>query len=391
MSSDFDTPVPLWNTHSSKYDAMKRVYGTEGEDVIPMWVADMDFRAADPILRALETEVSRGCFGYYTDPGSANAAVSSWMARRHGWSFDPSAIRYTHGVIGGLGVTIETLTEPGDRVILFSPVYHAFYRQIRAMKREVMESELIVQDGRFEMNLEALKKSLTGKERLVILCSPHNPGGRVWSADELRDLANFCAENDLYLVSDEIHGDLLFPGASFIPTLAAAPEHADRTVVLTAASKAFNIAGAETGILIAPDEALMKRLEPVLLNRESTANRFGMAMLEAAFTDGEPWLNDVCGYLAENFALLAKRLNTLPGVSVMDMQSTYLAWVDMTGLGMSDDELLKRFVEDARVAPSPGPQFETGGSGHMRLNIALPRATLIEALDRIEAAFSDIQ
>lgn len=391
MSFDFDTPLSLWNTHSAKYDAMPKVYGTTGQDVIPMWVADMDFKAAPAVLDAARAELERGYIGYFADPSSANAAVSNWMATRHGWSFSPDAVRYTHGVIGGLGVVISAFSKPGDRVILFSPVYHAFYRQIRSMGREVFESELAVTEGQFTLDLDALAAALTGRERILILCSPHNPGGRIWTAEELRDIAAFCAQHEIMLISDEIHADLVFPDVSFVPTLVAAPEHADRTVVLTAASKAFNIAGAETGILICPDEALLKKLEPVILDREASPNRFGMAMLEAAFTQGEPWLNAVRAYIAENFRILSDRLNALPGMRVMDMQSTYLAWVDMTGLGMDDAELLRRFVTDAKVAPSPGTQFETGGSGHMRLNLALPRATLIEALDRIEAAFSDVQ
>lgn len=391
MSFDFDTPLALWDTHSAKYDSMRKVYGATGQDVIPMWVADMDFKAAPAVLDAARAEIDRGYIGYFADPSSTNVAVCDWMSARHGWSFSPDAVRYTHGVIGGLGVVISAFSKPGDRVILFSPVYHAFYRQIRAMQREVFESELVVTDGQFALDLDALAASLTGRERIMILCSPHNPGGRIWTTEELRDIAAFCAHHNIILISDEIHADLVFPGVSFTPTLVAAPEYADRTVILTAASKAFNIAGAETGILICPDAELLKKLDPVILDREASPNRFGMAMLEAAFTKGGPWLDDVRAYLADNFRILFDRLNALPGVRVMDMQSTYLAWVDMTGLGMDDAELLRRFVEDARVAPSPGTQFETGGSGHMRLNVALPRPTLIEALDRIEKAFSDVQ
>ena len=391
MGFDFDTPLPLWGAHCSKYDGMRKVYGVESQDVIPMWVADMDFRAPRAILDAARDEIERGYMGYFTDPGPAAMAFSEWSKRRHGWHFDPAAVRFTHGVLGGVGVAIAAYSEPGDRVVVFSPVYHAFYRQIAAMKRDVLESELRVENGRFALDLDALEAQLNGRERLVILRTPHNPGGRLWSTDEIRLIAAFCAKHDLILISDEIHGDLLFDGASFTPTLVAAPEQTDRTIVVTAASKAFNIAGVETGILLAPDKNVMARLEPVILDRESSPNRFGMAMVKAAFTDCEPWLEAVCAYIGENFRILSERMNAMPGVSVMDMQATYLAWVDMTSLGMDDTELLRRFVSDAKVAPSPGPQFETGGSGHMRLNVALPRSTLLEALDRIEAAFADVQ
>jgi cystathionine beta-lyase len=243
------------------------------------------------------------------------------------------------------------------------------------------------------MDLDALAASLTGREKIVTFCSPHNPGGRIWSAEEIRALAEFCATHDLMLISDEIHLDLTFPGATATATMAVAPEHAGRIVVITAASKAFNIAGLETGILIAPDAALRKRLDATILDRESSANRFGMAAILAAYGDpaSAEWLDAVTAYIAGNFAIFAERMNALPGVSVMPMQSTYLAWADFNGTGLGDKELMDRVLREAHVAPSPGTQFREGGSGHLRFNLALSRPKLIEAMDRIAAAFADLQ
>lgn len=391
MSFDFDIQYPLRGTHSSKFDNLKRVFGTDDPDVIPMWVADMDFRAAPAILKALQDEIDMGVMGYHADTSVANKAFADWMRNKHGWDLEPSWTRYTHGVISGYGDVIATYSAPGDGVIVFAPVYHAFYRQIVAMGREVVESQLIKRDGQFFMDLDALEASLTGREKILTFCSPHNPGGRIWKNDEIRALANFCEKHDLVLISDEIHMDLVFPDAKFVPTAVAAPDCKDRLIVLTAASKGFNVAGAETGILIAPDAKRRKDLDRTMLDRESSPNRFGMAVLTAAFSDSENWSDALRSYIAENFRIFAERIGALPGVDVMDMQSTYLTWVDFSGLGMSDDELLKRALNDAKVAPSPGTAFGAGGTGHLRFNVALPRPTLLTAIERIEVAFGDIQ
>ncbi len=258
------------------------------------------------------------------------------------------------------------------------------------MGRDVVESHLVPKDGAFHMDLDALAAALTGREKIVTLCSPHNPGGRLWSAEELQELADFCAEHDLILISDEIHMDLVFPGASFVPTAVAASGHLDRLVVLTAASKGFNLAGGETGLMIVPDDALRTTIDKVMLDRESSPNRFGMAMTMAAFAESGDWSHAVCAYLAENFRLFSDRIGAIPGVSVMPMQATYLAWVDFSALGMTDKELMERVLA-AKVAPSPGTQFGSGGSGHLRFNLALPRRTLVKAVERIEAAFADLQ
>lgn len=390
MSFDFDTPLPLRGTHCSKYDGIGKSFGVDDPDIIPMWVADMDFAAAPAIRAALQAEIDRGHFGYFSDPASVNRAVADWYETRHGWTVSTECIRYTHGVVNGFGDVLACFSAPGDAVIVFAPVYHAFYRQIAAMGRTVVESPLLLRDGIFHMDLDALADRLTGREKILTLCSPHNPGGRLWSVGEIRAVAAFCAAHDLILVSDEIHMDLVFPGETFVPTAVAAPECQDRLVVLTAASKGFNIAGAETGLMLVPDDGLRRKMDKVLLDRESSPNRFGMIMIEAAFAESGDWSEAVRAYLAENSRLFAERIGALPGISVMPMQATYLSWVDFTRLGMTDAELMQRLLA-AKVAPSPGMQFGHGGEGHMRFNLSLPRATLLEAISRLEAAFSDLQ
>ncbi len=211
MDYDFDTPLELRGAHASKYDRIKRVFGVDDPDIIPMWVADMDFAAAPAIRAALQVEVDRGYFGYYTDPEPVNQAIANWYHQRHGWEVDPSWVRYTHGVVNGFGDVLAAYSDPGDAIILFSPVYHAFYRQTKAMGREILESPLVLKEGVYHMDLDALAASLGGNEKVLVLCTPHNPGGRLWTDDEIGAVAAFCKANDLILISDEIHMDLVFP------------------------------------------------------------------------------------------------------------------------------------------------------------------------------------
>ena len=391
MTFEFDHQLPLRGTHASKYDSIKKAYGVDDPDLIPMWVADMDFAAAAPTQEALRAEVERGYFGYFGGPEETNDAVASWYHSRHGWAVDPKWVRYTHGVVSGYGDVIATYSNPGDGVIVFSPVYHAFFRQIQAMNREVVESPLVIRDGQFHMDLEALAASLTGREKILTFCSPHNPGGRIWNAEEIRAVAQFCADHELILISDEIHMDLVFPGETFVPTIVAAPDCSSRLVVLTAPSKGFNIAGVETGLLIAPDADVRVRLDRTILDRESSPNRFGMAAIRAAYEHCGDWSDAVRGYISENFRIFADRIGAIPGVSVMDMKATYLVWVDFSDLGMTEKELLGRVLHQAKVVPNPGTQFGIGGEGHLRFNVAMPRPSMMKAIERIERAFEDLQ
>jgi cystathionine beta-lyase len=387
----FDTAPTLWGAHTDKFDNVSVAFGVTGRDILPMWVADMDFAAAPAIREAMRAEAERGYFGYWGDTAPVSEAVAGWLHRRHGWTIDPGHVRYTHGVVAGFATTLEAFSAPGEAIIVFSPVYHSFYGKARAMGREIVESPLVLEGGQFRMDLDTLQAKLSGRERVVTLCSPHNPGGRLWTGDEIRDLAAFCARNDLLLISDEIHMDLVFPGHAHMPTAVAAPEALDRLVVLTAASKGFNTAGGETGQVIIPDDALRARYDQAHRSRGGTPNRFGMLMTKAAFTHGDDWSAAVRAYLAGNFALWRDGISALPGVSVMEMTSTYLSWVDFTGTGMADDEVGRRVLSDARIAASAGKVFGTGGEGHMRFNLGTSRGRIREAVDRMQAAFADLQ
>ena len=388
---DFDEPIDRRRTHSVKWDMMEPYFGVPAEDGLAMWVADMDFRPPPAVMAALAHEIETGVPGYFGDEKAYRAAIQGWMARRHGWEIAPEWILTTHGLVAAVGMAVQAFTEPGDGVILFTPVYHAFARVIGANGRQVVESRLVERDGRHFMDLDALAAQLTGRERMVVFCSPHNPGGRIWSVAEQRALAAFCAAHDLILVSDEIHHDLVMPGRSHTPMAVAAPEAADRLVTLTAATKTFNIAGALTGNAIVADPGLRARIAARIGAAGGSPNRFGVLMATAAYEDGDAWLDALRPYLAENARIFDQGLAAVPGLSSMALDSTYLAWVDFRRLGMEQAEIERRLREGARIAASPGPQFGGGGEGWMRFNLAMPRARVEDAVARIQAAFSDLQ
>ena len=389
---NFDTPIDRRNTHAVKWDMMESLYGVSPDDGLAMWVADMDFRPPPSVNEALAEAVAHGVHGYFGDDRRYKAAITGWMRRRHGWEVDPAAIATTHGVVAGLALCIKAYTAPGDGVIIFSPVYHAFYRVIRANSREVVESPLVQrEDGRYAMDLPALAASLSGRERMLVLCSPHNPGGRVWSREELRALADFCVAHDLVLVSDEIHHDLVLSDERHLAMPLAAPDILDRLVVLSSTTKTFNVAGALTGNVIIPDEALRARFAASHLAVGASPNRFGMLVATAAYEGGDAWLDALNRYLAGNAALLAEGVAAIPGVRPMPLDATYLAWVDFAGTGMAREEFTTRVEREARIAASHGHTFGTGGETFLRFNIATPRARVVEAVRRLQVAFADLQ
>ena len=388
---DFDEIIDRRGTHAEKWDEMGRLCGVTEADGIPMWVADMDFRAP-PAVNAVITEAARhGVHGYFGDDAEYRDAIAGWMDRRHGWTVAPGEIATTNGVVAGFAISLRAFTEPGDGVILFTPVYHAFARMVKANGREVVEAPLVERDGRYEMDLEALADGLTGRESMLVLCSPHNPGGRIWTVAELRAVAEFCATHDLILVSDEIHHDIVFPGHRHVPMPVAAPECIDRLVMLTAASKVFNIAGALTGNAIIPDPALRERFNAAHAATGKTVNRIGVMMVTAAYAHGDAWVDALCAYLARNAAVLEEGVAGIPGVRMSPMQATYLAWVDFSGTGMEPEEIARRVREDARIAVLAGPIFGSGGETFLRINLGTRRALVEEAVGRLQGAFSDLQ
>ena len=389
--ANFDESIDRRGTHSAKWDVMEAVYGVSPEDGLSMWVADMDFRPPQAVTDTLQAMVDHGVHGYYAPDTSYKAAVCGWMQRRHGWEVQPEWISTTHGLVAGVALALQAFTKKGDGVILFTPVYHAFAKMIKNNGRIIVEAELPQNDGRYEMDLTALEASLSGAEKMVILCSPHNPGGRVWSVEELRSVADFCAKHDLILVSDEIHHDLVFAPHKHTMMALAAPEIADRLVTLVAASKTFNLAGGMTGAVVISDEALRAKFATAHQAAGASPNRFGMMMTEAAYNEGEGWLEELLAYLAENKRVFDEGVNAIPGLKSMNLESTYLAWVDFSGTGMEMPEVIDRVQSRAKIAANYGETFGKGGENFLRFNLGCPRAMVEDAVSRLQLAFDDLQ
>ena len=390
MAFDFDEVIDRRGTHSSKWDSLGPLFGLTGPDAIPMWVADMDFAAPPSVLAALETLIEQRVFGYFGDFGELNGALSDWLTTRHGWTPDPGWIGWSHGLVAGIGFCVNALTERGEGVVVFSPVYHAFGRTIRAAGRDLIESRLINEQGRYRMDLETLDRELPAHARIVVLCSPHNPGGRVWTADELRELADFCRDRDLILISDEIHCDLVFPGATHQVMAKVAPDILDRLILMTAPTKTFNLASALTGATIIPNAEIREKVTAFKMGCGSNAvNRVGAAMATAAYQGGADWLDALIPYLQGNRDFIDRAVaERLPGVRSMPLEATYLSWLDFSGTGLPPDEVVRRVEKVAQIAVNKGPTFGAGGESWLRFNFACPRATVERAMDRLAEAFA---
>ena len=389
---NFDEIINRHGTHSVKWDMMEKIYGVPKDDGIAMWVADMDFRPPQAVQDALERMKSDGVYGYYGDDTSYRAAIQWWMSNRHGWDIKPEWIFTTHGLVNGTAMCVDTFTDPGDGVVLFTPVYHAFARVISASNRQVVECELVNNNGRYELDFDAYDAQMTGSEKMVILCSPHNPSGRVWSRDELQGIADFAKRHDLILVSDEIHHDLVFDGHTHIPMPLVDDTIKDRLIMMTATTKTFNIAGSHSGNVIIEDPNLRGKFAARMAALGINANSFGLFMAEAAYSpEGAEWLDALVAYLDGNRKIFDAGVNAIPGVQSMEMGSTYLAWVDFSGTGMSRQEFTDRVQSVAKIAVNHGPTFGKGGELFLRFNFATPRATVEEAIRRLQDAFSDLQ
>lgn len=389
---DFDEIIDRNGTHSVKWDMMEKLYGVSPREGIAMWVADMEFRPPAAVQEALQKMTAHGLYGYYGDETDYLDAIRWWMLNRHGWTVEADQIFTTHGLVNAVGICVDTYTRPGDEVILMTPVYHAFARVIRAAGRVVTECPLINDQGRYVFDTKDWETRITPHTRMFILCSPHNPGGRVWTRDELRQIAEFCRRHDLILVSDEIHHDLVFPGQTHVPMPLAAPDVLDRLIMLTSTTKTFNIAGSHTGNVIIPDPALRGQFAQKMAALGLSPNSFGLFMATAAYSpEGAAWTDQLMDYLDANRRLFDEGVNQIPGLRSMALEATYLAWVDFAGTGMSAREFTDRVQKVAQIAVNHGPTFGAGGDNFLRFNIAAPREQVAEAVARLQQAFADLQ
>ena len=388
---DFDTPINRIGTHSDKWDMMEPMFGVPADGGLAMWVADMDFRPPACVQASVEAMAAHGIYGYFGDEAAYKQAIGWWMHTRHGWTVDPDAIFTTHGLVNGTSLCLQAFTKPGDGVVLMSPVYHAFARIIKASGRRVVECKLRQDSGRQEMDFAAWDAQMTGAETLLILCSPHNPGGRVWTTAELQGVADFCKRHDLVLLSDEIHHDLVMPGHKH-RVMATFDGITDRLVMLTATTKTFNIAGAHIGNVIIADEVLRAKFAGAVMAMGISPNSFGMHMATAAYSpEGAVWVDALNLYLDGNRQLFDAGVNAIPGLRSMPLQATYLAWVDFADTGMARQEFTARVEKGARIAANHGNAFGAGGDSFLRFNIATQRRNITAAVTRLAEAFADLQ
>lgn len=388
----FDEIIERRNTHCAKWDMMEPIYGVPQKEGIAMWVADMDFRPPACVQKSLQDMLDHGVYGYFGDDSAYKTAIQWWMKTRHGWGVNAGDIFTTHGLVNGTALCVDAFTEKGDGVVLFTPVYHAFAKVINAAGRKVAECPLVNNNGRYEMDFAAYDAQMTGTEKMVILCSPHNPGGRVWTRGELQGVADFAKRHDLLLVSDEIHHDLIISDAKHTPMTLVDPSITDRLVMMTAVTKTFNIAGAHTGNVIIADPDLRAKFASTMAALGLSPNSFGLFMTTAAYSpEGADWVDELTTYLAGNRDLFDAGINAIPGLKSMPLEATYLAWVDFSGTGMSQSEYVARVEKSAKIAANHGPTFGSGGEQFLRFNIATPRSVVQEAVERVQAAFSDLQ
>jgi cystathionine beta-lyase len=377
---DFDTLPDRRGTASLKWDFAGRIAGREG--LLPLWVADMDFAAPPAIAEAVARRAAHGVFGYTLEPESYFEAAIHWLADRHGWNVRREWLLAAPGVVQTISAALLAASTPGDRIVIQPPVYYPFALRIRANGRAVVENPLVLDGDRYRMDLEGLERELAAGARMLILCSPHNPGGRVWTAEELERAAGLCTQYGAVIVSDEIHADLVLPGRQHVPVATVSEAAARITITCVSATKTFNLAGLGGSLAIVSDEGLRMRLKAVAEAQwGGTANCFAAAASEAAWRHGADWLDAMLAYVAGNFAYLADRLpRELPAARVLPLEATYLAWIDLRRLDMSDEEVRTRLL-DAGVWLDEGRKFGSGGEGFQRLNLACPRFVLDRAVD----------
>jgi cystathionine beta-lyase len=387
ITYNFDEIVPREGTNCIKYDAREWYFKTN--DVLPLWVADMDFRTPGFIVEAIKKRIDHEIYGYTFRPESYFEAIINWMKQRHNWDIQKEWISFSPGVVAGLTFAIETFSNPEDGVVVQPPVYFPFFDCVKGTNRKMIENPLIIKNGRYTFDLDDLKSKIDKNTKLLLLCNPQNPGGMVFTKEELSALTRLCLENNIMIISDEIHSDLVFKGHRHIPVASISDEVAQNCMVSMAPSKTFNVAGLASSLVIIPNKKKFTRYERAIgVGHLGMGNIFGSVALEAAYKYGHEWLEQMLDYLWNNYVLLEDFFcKNLPRVKVMKPEATYLVWLDFTDYGMNNEELMKFTIEQAKVGLNDGGRFGTGGDGWLRLNIGCPRSVLIEALDRLSKAF----
>ncbi len=396
MSKDwnFDDVIDRSETESMKWEPsiLSAIFGKGKEQLLPLWVADMDFKCPTPIRKAMKKRLEHQIYGYSLIDPSYFPAIISWYKRRHQWEIDEKWISTTPGIVPGINYIIQQFSQPGDKVMIQTPVYYPFARAIANNGRQILTNPLKVVDDHYQMDFADLEKKVRDpRAKMIILCSPHNPVGRVWTKQELKEFGNICIKNNILVISDEIHCDLIMPGHKHTCFSTISEEFAQHSLTGIAASKTFNLAGLQQSSIIIPNKVLKQQFTNQIENLGFTnaigGTLFGAIAAAAAYNEAEPWLDDLIPYLNDNFNYLKTTLEEqLPGVKVFDLQGTYLVWVDFGNLGLDCKKRVLALEEDAKVALDHGDWFGENGSGFERFNIACPRSILEKAVESVVVA-----
>lgn len=382
MKYDFNRVIDRRNTRSYKWDQSEKLFGDK--DILPLWVADMDFESPPAVKEAILRRVQEGIYGYSIASDSYQEAIKDWYRRRHDWDIQKEWISDSPGIVTSLSLSVELFSKPGDQVILQSPVYYPFYDVIRMNDRKVAINPLIQEEGRYVMDYAQLEELMIGGAKLLLLCNPHNPGGRVWEREELLRLGELCLRYGVTVISDEIHCDMVMPGHKHIPFASLSEELSGITLTTLAATKTFNLPGLQTSYIVTSNPALKRKFDFKLKTLSlHMAAFFAAEAVEAAYNEGDVWLDELIEHISGNAGYAISYLaEHLPQVTPMKPQATYLLWVDCRALGLDSDGLKKLMYREAQVAFNEGSVFGTEGQGHLRINLACPRSILTEALER---------
>lgn len=384
MKYDFDKVIDRRNTNCYKWDFLKQKFGNE--NVLPLWVADMDFAAPAPVVDRLIERAEHGVYGYSFASDEYYQVFQNWLQKRLNWKISKKWIINTVGIVPAINFAIQIFTEPEDKILVQTPVYFPFFESIKRNNRKVVNSQLKLFNNRYEIDYSDLEKKLKKDIKLMLLCSPHNPVGRVWTKQELQKIANLCLENNVLLISDEIHADLVFKNYKHIPIASLNKEIRDNTISMYAPSKTFNVAGLATSSIVIPNKEIRQRFQNYLDKLGlHLINLFGIEAFTTAYAEGEEWLEQLLEYIQENYQFVRNFIqNNLPQIKAIEMEGTYLMWLDCCDLKLSQKELVDLFVNKAGLGLNDGTVFGSGGKGFMRLNIGCPRSILKEALEKLK-------
>ncbi|MCF8367907.1 MAG: PatB family C-S lyase [Bacteroidales bacterium] len=391
MHYNFDEIIDRKGTSCVKWDITKAYFGSD--ELLPMWVADMDFKTPDFIVEAVKKRAAHEIYGYTVRPESYYSSMINWIGKKHKWKIEKDWIIFSPGIVPAVNMAVLAYTKPGDKVIVQPPVYFPFFSAVKDNGRQLVYNQLHIENGRYHMDFEDLKKKIDNRTKLIIISNPHNPGGSAWTKDELMKLGEICIEHNIILISDEIHSDLVIP--PFKHTVAAniSEEIADVTISMMAPSKTFNLAGMASSSVIISNPQLRNDFQ-VFLDRVHVGmgNLFGMVASEAAYTQGEDWLNQMLEYVKRNIDYTETYIKEkIPKIKMMRPEATYMVWLDFRELGMDNNELKRFIIEKAKLGLNDGPVFGPGGEGFQRMNLACPRAYVEEAMLRLEKAINILQ